>query len=239
MPYCSDLKLRFYAQANEWNGQIGIALSKYQNEYKAYLDPTGKMTIAKTDSDGQLVELAHRNIKLPNLKKPKLIEFANVDHMLIFKVGKQKLLYDLGTDPDDAGQRRTNITPKARLYASGKLTASHVAVFRDIHYTGSEFAGGRNYGRAIEGAPFKLEKNEFFVLGDNSPNSSDSRWWRVNGRGNNKKTYRPGTVPRDYMVGKAIFVYWPNGIKPFENSSFALIPNIKKMRFIKNGSNKK
>ena len=239
MPYCSDLKLRFYARSNDWKGQIGIALSKYQTEYKASLDPTGKMSIAKADGDGQFVELAHRNIKLPNLKKPKLIEFANIDHLLVFKVGKQKLVYDLGMHPDDAGQRRINVAPHAEIYASGKLTASHVAIFRDIYYTGSEFAGGRKYGRAIEGAPFTLEKDEFFVLGDNSPNSSDCRWWRINGKGNNKKTYRPGTVPRDYMIGKAIFVYWPNGIKPFANSSFDFIPNIKKMRFIHSGSNKK
>jgi len=239
MPYCSDLKLRFYAQSNEWKGRIGIALSKYQIDYKAWVDSAGKMVIAKVDDDSQLVELAHKNIKIPSLRKLTLIEFANVDHMLIFQVAKQRLVYDLGTDPDDAGQRRTNITPKAQLYASGKLTASHVAIFRDIHYTGSEFAGGRKYGRAIEGAPFTLGKNEFFVLGDNSPNSSDSRWWRTQGRGNNKKTYRQGIVPRDYMVGKAIFVYWPNGLKPFENSSFGFIPNIKKMRRIYGGSNKK
>jgi signal peptidase I len=40
-----------------------------------------------------------------------------------------------------------------------------------------------------------VPSGEYFVLGDHRSSSNDSRTW--------------GTVPRSYIYGKAVFVYWP------------------------------
>jgi hypothetical protein len=121
---------------------------------------------------------------------------------------------------------------------------------------------GRDYPcRAGTGDPLVLAKDEFFVLGDNSPASADGRWWTAPGKGNAGKRYRPGIVPRDYLVGKAFFVYWPSGFRlPWPDSlkmfllrnsrknslarmaygfvSLACVPNIGRMQIIYGGSDR-
>ncbi|MGD0620138.1 MAG: signal peptidase I [Bryobacteraceae bacterium] len=44
-------------------------------------------------------------------------------------------------------------------------------------------------------AQMVVQPDEYFVLGDHRSSSNDSRAW--------------GTVPRHYIYGKAVFVYWP------------------------------
>ena len=230
-PYCSDLMVRFYARSIKAEGRVGVELSKYQTRYRAWVDLTGEMVIEKVDKDGKETELNRKSIESPAINKATLVKFANVDHQLIFQFGSEKLTHDLERAAEDAGQRITDIEPQVRIFGSGKLTISHAAIFRDIHYTKTNPPN-----RAAEGNPIPLEKDEFFVLGDNSPNSEDCRLWRAKGKGNNGRLYRKGIVPRDYLVGKALFVYWPSGFRPFAKSRFAVIPNVGRMRFIYGGS---
>jgi signal peptidase I len=257
MPYCSDLMVRFYAQSAGRGGSVGITVSKYQTLYKARIDFAGNMVIAKVAEDKETI-LDRKIIDTSAMNKPTLVEFANVDHQLIFQFGSDKLTYDLGRSADDAGERRRDIQPQAKIFGSGIVTISHIAIFRDIYYTSKKSASSPEEGRAIEGNPFTLGKDEFFVLGDNSPNSEDGRWWNKAGIGNNGRFYREGVVPCDYLVGKALFVYWPGGFEfPWPESlkifllknsrhsglarvmywfvSWKWIPCIGQMRFIRGG----
>ncbi len=46
----------------------------------------------------------------------------------------------------------------------------------------------------VQGKPMKVPENHFFVMGDSRDRSDDSRGW--------------GFVPRDLIIGRAMFVYW-------------------------------
>ncbi len=238
MAYCSDLMMRFYVNSAKAQGRVGITLSKYKTNYSALVDFTGEIAITKT-LEGEETILISKSIDAIAAKKPVLVEFRNVDHRLIFHFGEEELTYDLGVGPDAAGRRETDIQPEVKAFGCGKLTLSHIAIFRDIHYTSEKYANSNEIGRATQGHPFTLDEDEFFVLGDNSPNSEDGRWWNSTGVANNGPPYKPGTVPRDYLVGKALFVYWPDGFKLSGWDPWGIIPNVGQMRFIYGGSYKK
>jgi signal peptidase I len=44
-------------------------------------------------------------------------------------------------------------------------------------------------------APIVVPKGDYYMMGDNRPDSEDSRYW--------------GPVPKAWIIGKAFFTYWP------------------------------
>jgi hypothetical protein len=104
----------------------------------------------------------------------------------------------------------------------------------------------------LKDLPGDHDYDEFFMMGDNSPHSYDGRLWTdrsgqfpeywhlrsrfTEGAGGDlppgsPAAYRFGRVPRDHLIGRAFFVYWPAGLRTFR-SPLHIIPSVGKMRLI-------
>ncbi|MDD5255533.1 MAG: signal peptidase I [Candidatus Omnitrophica bacterium] len=72
------------------------------------------------------------------------------------------------------------------IYIDGQALVD--PVFNQVYYY-------NRGGFGSEGLKLTVPPESFFVLGDNSASSQDSRYW--------------GFVPRKNVLGKALFIYWP------------------------------
>jgi hypothetical protein len=114
-----------------------------------------------------------------------------------------------------------------------------VSLWRDTYYTQRDAwnqkirwaaPAERPFG---EGGPIELGDDEYFVMGDNSPSSSDARYWREGvDLESEKLEVKAGRVPGRFLLGRAFFVYWPAGFRPTDKMP-GMVPNFGEMRFIR------
>ncbi len=122
-------------------------------------------------------------------------------------------------------------------FSGGPFTLYRVGLSRDIQY---EPGMRRNPATGLWDQPARatyptttmtLSPDQFFVCGDNSPKSLDARLWPEPDpwvAATIDKT--EGVVPRDLMIGRAFFVYFPSMIRGAQSG--LPVPDFGRLRWI-------
>ena len=131
--------------------------------------------------------------------------------------------------------------PRARFeFSGGGFTLYRVALSRDIYYQPAYYQSTNDAAlpHSKAGQPamgthpsntITLNKDQFFVCGDNSPQSLDARLWDKPHPWVAEIDPTTGVVNRDLVIGKAFFVYFP---APKRRGSMP-VPDFGSMRFIR------
>jgi signal peptidase I len=198
-----DLILEFKAQIKEAQGDLIVELSKGVDRFQARWNlSTGTCQLVRLTAKGSQEDLAKKET---SLKKPGTyrLRFANVDERLIVWMDGSLVFGDgVPYDPptEDQGKSTGNdLEPASIGVRGGAVNVSDLVLWRDTYYTNSQ----NTY-------TLYVQPGHYLCMGDNSPQSSDSRSW-----GEGHYDQRGGLVPERLMLGRALLVYWP--FWPYDN----------------------
>jgi signal peptidase I len=140
------------------------------------------------------------------------VDMALVDRRLSIAIdGIQRLSVDL---PEP--RRRYGVVTPVQFRADGAaLEVRHFRLYRDVHYS----QHGEN---AVRGQPVRLQEEQYFVLGDNSPDSEDSRFWADQGR-----------VGADRLVGKPFLIHLPSRRFAWPGRGSVQVPDWSRIRWLR------
>ncbi|MBI2193151.1 MAG: signal peptidase I [Planctomycetes bacterium] len=120
------------------------------------------------------------------------LALVNVDDAVILEVDHRPLITHPYESAAHEGDGHTVRAEVAFGLLHGTASFTNIALERDIYYVSDLFGITSPEGR------WKIGEREYFVLGDNSPNSKDSRLWETG-----------PAVPEENLVGEAFMVFWP------------------------------
>ncbi len=152
---------------------------------QAFRIPTGSMRTTLLEGDIILVnkfiygaKIPFTSFRLPALREPKRGDVV---------------VFIYPQDPKKDFIKRLVAVPGEKVQIkNGTLYVNDLPLL-DPLFNRTYYYNRGDFGR--EGQEITVPKNSFFVLGDNSASSQDSRYW--------------GFVPAQNILGEAMVIYWP------------------------------
>lgn len=158
----------------------------------------------------------------PSATIPAQVVMAIVDRRLTVTMNGTPVFHPYDFDEQGPGPNWSMSPVGFGFLGNGNGIVSNVKIQRDVYYT-EALAQTPRRPHGVE-VPFALGEDEFFVLGDNSAVSNDSRFW-------------PGrpVVTRDLFLGKPFLVHLPSQAVPLKvfGRDLYWIPDPREIRYIR------
>ena len=233
--WVGDLAVEFDLTVQQPRGTVTFELVRGGKQLQCTVDLTSGQASLSIPSIPAFNAIANTKLNSPGSYD---ILFTNVDDELRLYVDGSPVKFDNPTTYDPRGMTHpadaqsggaTDTAPVAISAASAAIEVSELKVLRDIYYTAVDSNNAREH--SVE---FKLQQfpedpqlDQFFVLGDNSPQSKDSRLWERN------QHY----VERKLLIGKALWIYWPHSFDYIDAGDthipFPFFPNFSRMGYVR------
>ena len=248
--WVGDLAVSCTVDARGDQGQVILELVEGGRQMQCRID------VASGEAELSIVGTEFHWLAKTPLKGPGSYEvfFSNVDDQLRLWIDDRLVEFKQPTTYENLDNKiptEADLRPVGVATIGADVTVSHLKVLRDIYYVAAdvkypfmhdsridprsvdqffaepnrwktEYSDG--YMRSV---PFRLGDDQFLVLGDNSPQSKDSRLWEG-------PEY---FVHRDLLIGKAMFIYWPHSWDKVSIGNtkvwFPFFPNFKRMQFVR------
>ena len=249
--WVGDLAIECLLESRSETGSVVLDLVEAGGRHTCTLDlATGEAVLARGEGSGAIRAAAPAGVR--GRGRWRLL-FANVDDELSLFVDGRRVTFATPTtwrreaaaaqarpvvrgarpgsaEPDD-------LAPVGITAAAAAVTIGDLRVLRDLYYVASGTQAalvGREPEEALVAYP--LEADQFFMLGDNSSASKDSRAW-----GTPEAPLHH--VDRRLLIGRALLVFWPHAVPTAWNVKLAercgwelrlpCLPNFARMRFVK------
>jgi signal peptidase I len=185
--------------------------------------PVGRRGPIELTHNGRRLALAHSSNPFEDQgawPRAVTLEASVFDHQVQVALDGRLLFDPVDYDPHVGPPPNEN--PIALGVRGGPLTVTELRIYRDLYYTGS-LASTPRYAHAMRSA-VRLGPDEYFVLGDNSPVSHDSRFWSEG-----------PVVPGSMLLGKPFLVHLPGQVVPLQvfGRSVCWVPDPRKIRYIR------
>jgi signal peptidase I len=250
--WVGDLALECLLESRSETGSVVLDLVEAGLRHSCTLDlATGEAVLARGDGPDPVRAVAAAGVKGRGRWR---ILFANVDDELSLFVDGRRVAFPESTawrrpiaaaaealpvvrgarpgtaEPDD-------LAPVGITAAAADVTVRDLRVLRDLYYVSSgTLAAFQGRDREEAMVTYPLEADQFFMLGDNSSASKDSRAW-----GTPEAPLHH--VDRRLLIGRALVVFWPHAVPTAWNVKLAercgwelrlpCLPNFARMRFVK------